>query len=130
MGPARRRRAVAAGRGGRLTGLAAGTAPRLNTAPLVMPLSVTVGAVVSTTVTVKVPVAVLLRLLVAEQVTVVAPNGNCEPDAGVQVTTTFVSFASVAVALKVTTAPAGLVASAVMLAGSCRTGGVGSGRKK
>src|ERR1043166_9103823 len=78
---------------------AAGTAPRVYVAPLVTPLRVTTGAVVSTTITLKLPVAVLLRLLVAEQFTVVEPSGKSEPDAGAQLTVTSVSRASVAVAM-------------------------------
>src|SRR6476469_6612087 len=79
--------------------LAAGTAPRVYVAPLVTPFSTTNGAVVSTTVMLKLPSAVLLRLLVAEQFTVVPPRANVEPDGGAQFTTTLVSRASVAVAL-------------------------------
>ena len=45
-----------------------------------------VGAVVSRTVMIAVSVSVLPELLVAEQVTSVAPSGNVEPDAGEQVT--------------------------------------------
>jgi len=88
-------------------------------APLVIPFSTTTGAVVSTTETVKLPSAVLLRLFVAEQFTVLPPSANCDPDGGIQVTTRFVSRASVAVAVKFTMAPAGLVASAVVFAGRC-----------
>src|ERR1044071_1930619 len=110
--------------------LAVGTAPSVYVAPLVTPLRRTTGGVVSTTVMMKLPCAVLWRLLVAEQFTGVAPRAKSEPEAGTQATTTLVSRASVAVALKLTIAPAGLVASAVMSAGRCMTGGVASGSVK
>jgi hypothetical protein len=47
---------------------------------------VTIGAVVSATVTVKVPLAVLLLVSVAVQVTGVTPMGNVAPEMGVQAT--------------------------------------------
>jgi hypothetical protein len=59
----------------------------------------------------------------AEQLTVVVPRAKVEPDAGEQVTTGFVGFASLAVAVKVTIAPVALVASAVMSAGRLSVGG-------
>ena len=68
--------------------------------------TVTTGAVVSTTVTVKVGVPVLSLLSVAEQVTVVTPSGKILPDAGVQGGVIEPSTVSVAVAVNVTTAPA------------------------
>ncbi len=46
------------------------------------------GGAVSTTVTVKLPVVVLLCASVAEQFTVVVPTGNASPDAGEQFTET------------------------------------------
>jgi hypothetical protein len=48
--------------------------------------TVTVGALVSTTVTVKPALDLLPEASVAVHVTVVVPNGNVEPDAGLQVT--------------------------------------------
>src|SRR5206468_12549906 len=67
--------------------------------------TVTTGAVVSTTVTVKVADPVLSLLSVAEQVTVVTPSGKVLPDGGVQVAVIEPSTVSVAVAVNVTTAP-------------------------
>ena len=52
-----------------------------------------------TTVTLKVEVALLPELSVAEQVTVVSPSANLVPEAGKQSTVTEVSTASVAVGL-------------------------------
>ena len=66
--------------------------------------TVTTGAVVSTTVTVKVADPVLPALSVAEQVTVVGPSGKVLPDAGVQTGVIEPSTVSVAVAVNVTTA--------------------------
>src|SRR5882762_10417485 len=71
----------------------------------------------------KVAVAVLPALSLALQLTVVVPIGNRLPDAGVQVTGTSPSTVSVAEAVKVTTAPAGLVASTVIAPGTVRVGG-------
>ncbi len=86
--------------------------------------SVSTGRVVSCTVTVKLPLAVLLWVSLAEQLTVVVAIGKVEPEAGAHVTGREPSTASLAVAVKLTTAPAELVACAVMLAGSVSTGGV------
>jgi hypothetical protein len=61
--------------------------------------TVTIGAVVSTTVTVKVFDEMFERLSAALQVTVVAPNGNVDPLAGVQLTATLPLTLSVADAL-------------------------------
>ena len=61
---------------------------------------------------------------VAVQVTVVAPKGNVLPEAGLQLTATLPSTMSTALAVKVTTAPAALVASTVILAGTMSIGGV------
>ena len=62
---------------------------------------------------------------VAEQLTVVVPSAKVEPEAGTHVTAGLAGeVSSVAVALKETTAPAALVASAVMLPGTVTTGGV------
>jgi hypothetical protein len=72
----------------------------------------------------KLPVAVLLFESVAEQFTVVVPNGNIEPEAGKHVTGTGPSTASFAEAMKFTTAPETLVAFTVISAGKVKTGGV------
>src|SRR5437660_539638 len=79
---------------------------------------------VSTTVTWKLPVDVWFELLVAEQLTVVAPTGKVAPLPGEQVTGSVPSTTSVAVATKVTAAPEGPLASVVMSAGRCSAGGV------
>jgi hypothetical protein len=68
------------------------------------------GAFVSCTVTVNVRVAVLPRVSEAEHVTEVGPKGNCDPDGGLHVTGRGPSTLSLAVAVKVTMAPAELVA--------------------
>jgi hypothetical protein len=68
--------------------------------------------------------AVLPALSVAEQVTVVVPDGNVEPEAGAQVTGTEPSTRSEAEAENVTTAPPGLVACTVISDGSVNAGGV------
>ena len=57
------------------------------------------GAVVSATVTVKLPLALLLAASVAEQFTVVVPIGKVLPDAGAQLIATAPSIASDADAL-------------------------------
>src|SRR3954469_10281484 len=71
-----------------------------------------------------VPCAGLPAASVAEHVTVVVPTGNVLPEAGSQVTGTEPSTASLAVAVKLTAAPVADVASAVMSAGSVRSGAV------
>src|SRR5689334_24915933 len=53
---------------------------------IMSPGSLTAGPMVSTTVTVKLPVVVRLASFVALQLTVVVPMPNTEPDGGVQVT--------------------------------------------
>ena len=78
------------------------------------------------TMTVKLHVAVLPDASAAEQLTTVTPVGNVLPDAGEQLTVGFGSQLSLAVALKLTIAPAALVADAVMLAGQLIVGGVAS----
>nr|WP_238145304.1 hypothetical protein [Antricoccus suffuscus] len=83
-----------------------------------------IGAVVSATVTKKLPVCVLLAASVAVHDTVVVPTGNVDPDAGEQVGTTTPSTASFAVALNDTTAPDTDVAGTVIFAGRLRVGGV------
>jgi hypothetical protein len=81
-----------------------------------------VGAVVSRTVTVKLPVSVFPPASVAVQPTVVAPRGKVDPEARVHETDT--EDQSVAVAEKETAAPDGEVASAARLPGTESTGGV------
>src|SRR5437762_13043142 len=61
---------------------------------------------------------------VAVHVTVVGPSGKVDPLAGAQVTGRGPSTRSVAVAVKLNTAPVVLVASAVALAGTVTTGPV------
>src|SRR6266540_1944940 len=86
--------------------------------------SVSAGGVVSTTVTWNVAVPVLCCVSVALHVTVVVPSANVEPLAGEQTTGRGPSALSDAAAVNVTTAPLGLVASAVMSSGTSRSGGV------
>src|SRR5438128_7267829 len=86
--------------------------------------TVNVGAVVSRTVTMKLPVPTFPRASVAVHVTVGAPNGNVAPLAGVQVVAMGPSMLSVADALKVTAAPAGPVASALTPGGTVTMGAV------
>jgi sulfopyruvate decarboxylase TPP-binding subunit len=88
--------------------------------------SVSTGAIESLTVTVKLPLALFPAASAAEQVTVVVPIANVLPETGAQVTGTMPSIASSADAVKETTAPAALVASAVWLAGSVSTGAIES----
>ena len=87
------------------------------------PPALAVGAVFSTTVTLKLPVLVLPVLSVAEQLTMVCPIGNNEPEAGKQVTGTEPSTASRAEAVKVTTAPEAFCAGTFISAGNVKTGG-------
>ena len=68
--------------------------------------------------------ATLPALSAAEQITVVAPDGNVEPEVGVHATGTEPSTRSVAEAVNVTTAPLGLVACTVTSDGIDRVGGV------
>ncbi len=82
------------------------------------------GGVVSRTVTVNELWAALPAASLALRCTVVTPSGNVLPEAGLAVTATAPSTLSLAVAVKLTTAPDGLVASTVMLAGVAITGGV------
>jgi hypothetical protein len=84
--------------------------------------TVTVGPVVSSTLTVKLPGFVLPCASVAEQFTVVGPSGNVDPDGGLHITGTGPSTLSFADAEYVTTAPAGLIASRVWLFGRPRNG--------
>jgi hypothetical protein len=87
---------------------------------------VSTGPIESRTITVKLPLDELPLLSVAEHDTGVAPIANVAPEAGVQLTGTMPSTASSADAVKVTTAPAGLVASTVRSPGSVKTGPVES----
>src|ERR1051326_6955468 len=84
----------------------------------------TVGGVVSTTVTLNEPWPVLPCESVELHETTCVPSEKTEPDGGVQVTEVLRSTRSVAVTVKLTVAPAGLVASAVMSAGTLTVGGV------
>src|SRR5688500_3009744 len=73
------------------------------------------GPVVSTTLTVNEPLAVLRAASVAEQVTTVSPSGRVAPDTVLHETATAPSTRSDAVgAVKFSGAPAGPVASTVM----------------
>jgi hypothetical protein len=88
--------------------------------------TVTIGAVLSVTVTVNVFVVALPRLSVAVQLTVVVPSANVLPEALAQLVDTglLTLLGSVAVTAKVTAAPAPDVASVVMLAGTTSVGAV------
>src|SRR6266850_5684233 len=82
------------------------------------------GAVVSTTVTVKVLLAMFACVSVAVHVTVVVPSAKIDPLAGVQPAATAPSRMSAAVATNVSGAPAALSASIVAFAGTVTTGAV------
>jgi hypothetical protein len=86
--------------------------------------TVTTGPVVSVTVTVNEAAPLLPRASVAVHVTVVAPTGNVDPLAGVQLTATLPSIPSFAVAVYVKGAPVAPVASTVAWAGTVTTGPV------
>jgi hypothetical protein len=86
--------------------------------------TVSAGAVVSTTLIRMLPLAELLAASVAEQLTVVEPNGNIDPLGGEQTTATVPSTMSVAEAEKVVLAPVGPVASRSWSRGRVRSGGV------
>src|SRR4051812_11959956 len=86
--------------------------------------TVTSGFVVSCTLIVKEPGAVLWGASVAEHLTWVLPIGNSEPEAGVQVTSNLPSTRSSAVAVKDTAVPDFAVASTTMLAGRVSFGAV------
>ena len=73
------------------------------------PGTLTVGGVVSLTVTVNEPAAELPESSVAVQVTVVVPSGKVLPEGGAQTTLGLGSTRSEAVAVYVTTAPDGPV---------------------
>jgi hypothetical protein len=83
-----------------------------------VPGTVSTGAVVSCTVTVKLPESVLPLVSWALQLTVVVPTGNVAPEAGVHVGVRAPSTASFAVAEKLAVAPLGPVASTVMSPGT------------
>lgn len=100
-------------------------APEALTASTVMlEGSVSTGAALSATVTVKLPLAVLLWESVAEQLTVVVPIGNVEPEAGEQIAAREPSTRSLAEAVKLTGAPEAFNAATVMLEGNINAGGV------
>ena len=86
--------------------------------------TVTIGGVVSTTVTRNAPVAALPAASETEQLTVVMPKGKIDPEAGAQVGTSPPSTRSEALTEYVTTAPEGPVASTLNAPGSARAGGV------
>jgi hypothetical protein len=86
--------------------------------------TVTVGAVVSLTVTVNCAVPTLARESVAEQVTVEVPSENRLPEGERHVTATEPSTWSIADASNVAMVPVGPAASSVMFAGTWTLGGV------
>src|SRR2546428_5908547 len=86
--------------------------------------TVMTGLVVSVTVTVNDAALWLPCASVAVHVTVVGPNGNVAPLAGVQLTATLPSRTSVADAVKVNIAPDALVASTSPFAGTDTAGPV------
>ena len=98
-------------------------APEMSNAfTVILAGNVNVGGVVSTTVTVKLPFTVLLCESVAEQLTVVIPRGNVEPEAGKQATANGPSITSLEEAVKLTGAPEAFNASTVRLAGRASMG--------
>src|SRR3990172_11886463 len=86
--------------------------------------TVTTGAVVSTTVTSNVAVAVFPAPSVAVQSTDVVPSAKVLPEAGAHTGASAPSTRSAAEAAKLTTAPDAPLASAVMGAGTVTTGAV------
>jgi hypothetical protein len=99
-------------------------APAGLAASVVIPAgSVRTGPVVSWTVIVNVPVAVLFEASVAVHVTVVGPKPNVDPEGGLQETVTACPL-SVAEAAYVATAPDAEVASTAKSGGSDKVGGV------
>ena len=84
------------------------------------------GGVVSTTVTLKVAVAVFPAASVAMAITTVVPRGKVLPERGVSVTGSVPSLLSVALAANVATAPSEPAASTVISPGTVITGGVTS----
>ena len=85
---------------------------------------VSVGGLVSRTVTVNEHDAVRAALSVAVQFTVAVPSAKTLPDAGAQLIAGLNVQSSVAVTVKETDAPLALAASAVWLPGHVMTGGV------
>src|SRR4030067_25434 len=86
--------------------------------------TITVGAVVSCTVTMKLLLPVFRLASVASQLTVVSPIAKVEPETGAQVDVNGPSTRSDAEVVKVTAAPKELVASAVMSVGTITVGAV------
>src|SRR5207249_969040 len=84
--------------------------------------TVTTGPTVSVTVTVNDAAPSLPLVSVAVQCTVVGPSGKVDPLAGVQPAARGPSTRSLAVAVKLNTAPVAPVASTVALAGTVTTG--------
>src|SRR5260370_31298680 len=83
-----------------------------------------VGAVLSSTATVAVPVSLVPAPSVAGEVMVVLPSAKVVPEAGEQIGVSEPDTASVAVAVKMTTAPLGPVDSTRVGAVMVTTGGV------
>src|SRR3989442_3050178 len=91
---------------------------------MALPAPVSTGPAVSAPVPVNVLVPTLAWLSVAVHVTVVAPNANVDPLAGVQLVATLPSRRSVADAVYLNAAPVALVASTVAFAVTVTTGPV------
>src|SRR4030067_756333 len=103
------------------------TAPEGPVASTVVPGgTITVGAVVSCTVTMKLLLPVFRLASVASQLTVVSPIAKVEPETGVQSVVNGPSTISNAEVIKLTTAPEGPVASTVVSGGTVTSGGVRS----
>jgi hypothetical protein len=86
----------------------------------------TVQSVLAFTVTLNVQRVVFPQASLAVVVTVVVPTGNTEPEAGLETRDTSPGQLSVAVTLKLTTAPLVLVAAREISAGHRMDGGIGS----
>jgi len=106
-------------------------ATKLTTAPdafeaftVILDGNVNTGGALSVTVMLKLPWALFPFESVAEQLTVVVPMGNREPDAGTQVTGTGPSTRSFADAVKLTTVSEALDAVTVISEGNVNAGGV------
>ena len=93
---------------------------------VIAPGTETVGGVVSCTVTLNEALPVLPDESIAVQVTVVEPSTKVLPEGGEQLGEMLPSMLSLADALKVTAAPPGPAASAVIGAGTVTVGGVAS----
>src|SRR5690242_15333544 len=89
-----------------------------------MPCGAITGATVFCTVTLKLAVPVLFAASGLEQLTLTVPSAKVDPDAGTQVALPLPATASVKVALNVTVAPVGPVASTVMSAGTVTAGAI------